>query len=242
MRHGEPEPYLAQAARRGRLQVADDPMAARQRLLEDWWQTAQPDLEETVMLVYRRADVRGLNDAAHVLMLRAGRLGPQAVELDEREFRVGDRASAIQEWGYVACTRARTETHLYLSEHDAIERETPLRDPDPAAPPVRAARALERAVAEPLALDRARQRHDANARLYSRRQEQLEQQRARSAERLANRPARAQTARLVERGGRRVELEREDHPSADRAPGLRRQAGRAAPNSVRVPARPTARS
>ena len=32
------------------------------------------------MLAYRRADVRDLNDAAHTLMLRAGRLGPDALE------------------------------------------------------------------------------------------------------------------------------------------------------------------
>ena len=43
--HGDPEPYLAHAARRGRLHIDDDPTAAKQRLLEDWWQTAQHDLD-----------------------------------------------------------------------------------------------------------------------------------------------------------------------------------------------------
>ncbi len=283
MRHGDPEPYLAHAARRGRLQVADDPMAARQRLLEDWWQTAQHDLQETVMLAHRRADVRELNDAAHTLMIRAGRLGPDAINLGGREFRIADRVlcrqndarlgvrngtratvlsigddaltlradngaarqlplayardhlehgyaltghcaqgatverayvllpdqGALQEWGYVACTRARSETHLYLAEPDTIERETPLRDPDRTSAPERSARALERSAAEPLALDQTGQHHDAHARLRARRQEQLEQQRARSTERLARAQRELKQLGWWSRGSRRVELERE---------------------------------
>ena len=47
------------------------PTAAKQRLLEDWWQAAQHDLGGTVMLAYRRDDVRDLNDAARTLMLRS---------------------------------------------------------------------------------------------------------------------------------------------------------------------------
>jgi conjugative relaxase-like TrwC/TraI family protein len=283
MRHGDPEPYLAHAARRGRLQVADDPTAAKQRLLEDWWQSAQHDLDQTVMLAYRRADVRALNEAAHELMLRAGRLGPEAVELGEREIRVGDRVlcrqndstlgvrngtratvsaldddaltlhadngatrqvplayvrdhlehgyaltghatqgatlerayvllpdhGAIQEWGYVACTRARSETHLYLAEHDTIERETPLRDRDPTTAPERTARALERSAAEPLALDQTPERHHANVRLHARRHEQLEWQRARAADRLATAQRELKQLGWWSRGGRRFELERE---------------------------------
>jgi ATP-dependent exoDNAse (exonuclease V) alpha subunit len=61
LRAGDPEPYLAHAASRGRLQVADDATVAKQRLLEDWWQIAQHDLCGTVMLAYGRADVRDLN-------------------------------------------------------------------------------------------------------------------------------------------------------------------------------------
>ena len=116
---------------------------------------------------------------------------------------------AIQEWGYVACTRARSETHLYLAEHDTLERETPLRDPNPPTAPERTARALERSAAEPLALDQARQRHDVNARLHARRQEQLEQQRARAAERLATAQREFKQLGWWNRGNRRVELERE---------------------------------
>jgi conjugative relaxase-like TrwC/TraI family protein len=283
LRAGDPEPYLAHAAGRGRLQLADEPAAAKQRLLADWWQTAQHDLHGTVMLAYRRADVRDLNDAARVLMLRAGRLGPDAVELGGREFRVGDRVlcrsndstlgvrngtlasvvsldddaltlradngvtrsmphayaadhlehgyaltghaaqgatverayvllpdqGALQEWGYVACTRARTETRLYLAERDALERETPLRDPDPPTPTERAARALERSASEPLAIDQTTPQHDAPAHLHARKQEQLKQQRDRAAERLATARRELEHLGWWNRGDRRFQLERE---------------------------------
>jgi len=91
LRAGDPEPYLAHAARAGRLQLADDRTVAKQRLLEDWWQVAQHDLPGSLMLAYQRDDVRDLNDAARTLLIRAGRLSPVALELNDREFRVGDR-------------------------------------------------------------------------------------------------------------------------------------------------------
>ena len=196
LRRGDPEPYLTYAAKHGRLQVDDDPTAAKQRLLEDWWQSSALDPAGSVMIAYRRTDIRDLNQAAHALMLRADRLGPDALLLGEREFRVGDRVlcrqndprlglrngtratitdldqttltlrtdqgalrrtpvayaakhldhgyaltghaaqgatvdrafvlvedrGALQEWGYVACSRARRETRLYLA--------TPPLDPD----------------------------------------------------------------------------------------------------------------
>jgi conjugative relaxase-like TrwC/TraI family protein len=76
LRQGEPETYLAHAARGGRLHLEDDPTTAKQRLLEDWWQTAQHDLPGTVMLAHRRSDVRELNEAARKLLTRAGHSGP----------------------------------------------------------------------------------------------------------------------------------------------------------------------
>jgi AAA domain-containing protein/TrwC relaxase len=91
LRHGDPEPYLARAATSGRLHLGTDPIAAKRRLLEDWWQTAQRDLAGNAMLAYRRDDVHDLNQAARALMLQAERLGPEPLELDEREYRVGDR-------------------------------------------------------------------------------------------------------------------------------------------------------
>jgi hypothetical protein len=268
LRAGDPEPYLAHAARAGRLQLADDATVAKQRLLEDWWQVAQHDLPGTVMLGYRRNDVRDLNDAARTLLIRAGRLGPEALEFGEREFRVGDRVlcrrndprlrvrngirgtvvdlerteitlrtdtgatrmphayaadhlehgyaltghaaqgatverafvllhdrGALREWGYVACSRARTETRLYLAETE-LEHETHVRQRDRLSVPERIARALARSSAEPLALDQT----SATARLISRQQRQLDQQRRHAKRRLAH--AQQELERLGWRGRR----------------------------------------
>ncbi|MGH3037938.1 MAG: MobF family relaxase, partial [Gaiellaceae bacterium] len=41
LRAGDPEPYLAHAASRGRLHLEQDAETAKQRLLEDWWRAAE---------------------------------------------------------------------------------------------------------------------------------------------------------------------------------------------------------
>jgi conjugative relaxase-like TrwC/TraI family protein len=41
LRVGDPEPYLAHAASRGRLHLHEDAEAAKHRLLDDWWQAAE---------------------------------------------------------------------------------------------------------------------------------------------------------------------------------------------------------
>jgi conjugative relaxase-like TrwC/TraI family protein len=280
LREGEPEAYLAHAARHGRLHLEQDPTEAKQRLLEDWWQVAQHDLEASVMLAYRRSDVRELNEAARTVLTRAGRLGRDAVETGGREFRVGDRVlcrrnelslgvrngtrgtivdlepaaltlrtdrgalrslpfpyaeadldhayaltghaaqgatverafvllsdqGALREWGYVACSRARAETHLYLAGRDAIERETPLPDPNPTAPPERAARALKRSSSEPLALDQSREREDTAMRIIAQQQERLDQLRERRAGELAAAKRELKSLHWWKRA-RRLELE-----------------------------------
>jgi conjugative relaxase-like TrwC/TraI family protein len=259
MRDGNPEPYLAHAARHGRLAVDDNPAMAKERLLADWWRQARPDPRRNVMLAYRRSDVDELNQAAHALMLHNRRLEGEPVTLGEREYRVGehvlcrrndarlglrngtratvvdlddsglvvrdqggadrlvpfayaakhldygyaltghaaqgltvDRAyvllpdqGALQEWGYAACSRARHQTRLYLADRDLLERETPLRQPDPFAPAERAARALQRPAAEPLALDQHRQPGDTILNYYAQQQKQLDGDRERTSERLA---------------------------------------------------------
>ena len=282
LRQGEPATYLAHAARGGRLHLEDDPTTAKQRLLADWWQTAHDDLTGTVMLAYRRSDVRELNEAARMLLTRAGHLGPDALDAGEREFRVGDRVlcrrndsalgvrngtrgtvvhldpsaltlqtdagplrslplhyaeadldhayaltghaaqgatverafvllpdqGALREWGYVACSRARAETYLYLAERDPLERETPLREPNPATPAERAARALARSSAEPLALDHDGERRDPPMRLLAQ-----ERERIRPTPRTHGRATRTAQGELQRlhwwNRGRRIELEAE---------------------------------
>jgi conjugative relaxase-like TrwC/TraI family protein len=91
LREGDAEGYLGHAAREGRLLVTDDAAHAKERLLADWWRTAEGDLSGSVMLAHRRADVRDLNDGARALLRQAGRLGERALVAGEREFRAGDR-------------------------------------------------------------------------------------------------------------------------------------------------------
>jgi conjugative relaxase-like TrwC/TraI family protein len=259
LRDGDPEPYLAHAARHRRLSIDENAMAAKQRLLADWWREARRNPARTVMLAHHRSDIDDLNQVAHMLMRDQHRLGRGAVALGKREFRVGDQVvcrrndprlglrngrrgtvlrleqdallvrhqtggnrrvpfayaaehldygyaltghaaqgltvdrafvllhdqGALQEWGYVACSRARVETRLYLADHDLFDRETPLRDSGPAAPPERVARALQHSAAEPLALDQRQERPDPTICLVAQQQEQLDRQRERTAKRLA---------------------------------------------------------
>lgn len=282
LRHGDAEPYLAHAASTGRLSIDRDQAKAKQRLVHDWWHDPERAVGRTVMLAYRRADVRDLNEAAHALMLRDGRLGRQAT-LGQHDYRVGDRVlcrrsdarlgvrngtrgtivdldasalvvrsdagarrrlpfdyvadhldygyaltghaaqgatverayvllpdrGALQEWGYVACTRARRETRLYLGDGVTLERETPLRQPDPETPAGRAAQALERSAAESLAADQVRGRLDAHARIRAQRQEQLDRQSARAAEQLERARRDLDQLGWWSRGSRRLELRNE---------------------------------
>jgi conjugative relaxase-like TrwC/TraI family protein len=97
LRDGDAEGYLGHAAREGRLHVGDDPTEAKERVLVDWWAAAREgELREIVMVAHRRADVADLNEAAHELLGRAGRLGEAALLAGEREFRSGDRVICRQ--------------------------------------------------------------------------------------------------------------------------------------------------
>ena len=278
LRTGDPEPYITHAASSGRLHLEDDATSAKSRLLEDWWRAAERDVSGTVMLAYRRDDVRDLNDAARMLMLRAGRLGPGALQLGRREFRVGDRAicrrndarcdvrngtrgtvvdldlasetlifqtdagarhringhyaaehldhayaltghaaqgatvdrafvllgdgGALREWGYVACSRAREETRLYVATR-VLDPETHGHATGPASASERVLRALTATSAERLAVDNAGGSGilDASARALAHRRRHLEHARNRAQERLTE--AETKLEQLGWRGRRR---------------------------------------
>jgi conjugative relaxase-like TrwC/TraI family protein len=97
LREGRSRDYLAHAAARGRLNVADNRTEAKARLLADWWQSTDSDLAGSVMIAYRRADVAELNTVARTLLNEEGRLGRERLRLDSGlELAVGDR---------ILCTR-----------------------------------------------------------------------------------------------------------------------------------------
>ncbi|MGH2989005.1 MAG: MobF family relaxase [Gaiellaceae bacterium] len=70
----------------------------------------------------------------------------------ERAFVLARDAGALREWGYVACSRARSETRLYLVGDALLERDHHARPLDDRQPTERLAAALERSAAERLAL------------------------------------------------------------------------------------------
>jgi conjugative relaxase-like TrwC/TraI family protein len=97
LRGGQSRDYLAHAAARGRVDVADNRTEAKARLLADWWDAASSDLAGSVMIAYRRADVAELNSVARTLLNEEGRLGREQLRLDNGlELAVGDR---------ILCTR-----------------------------------------------------------------------------------------------------------------------------------------
>jgi ATP-dependent exoDNAse (exonuclease V) alpha subunit len=97
LRGGHSRDYLAHAAARGRLDVADNRTEAKARLLAKWWQSTDADLAGSVMIAYRRADVAELNTVARTLLNEEGKLGREQLRLDSGlELAVGDR---------ILCTR-----------------------------------------------------------------------------------------------------------------------------------------
>jgi conjugative relaxase-like TrwC/TraI family protein len=90
-----------------RVVAADSKPAATLALLQDWWtawQQADHDpAQEVIVLAARRAEVDRLNSACQELLAARGRLGPERLQVEDRQLAVGDRAvcgkNAIGELG-----------------------------------------------------------------------------------------------------------------------------------------------
>jgi hypothetical protein len=155
----------------------------------------------------------------------------QGLTVDRAYILLRDQG-ALKEWGYAACSRAR----LYLSERDSLDRETPLRPPDPAALPDRVARALHHSAAEPLALDQRRQQPDTILTYVAQQQEQLNRNRERTVERLAVARRELQALHWWN-GDRRAELQAEialQQTVLERADAKREQLRRLAERRTRM--------
>ncbi len=96
IRAGVGRDYLAYAEKRERLLVSESPVTTRTRLLADWWEHAHDDLGGNVMLALRRRDVSDLNQLAHSLMERDGRLGKERLTISDSEFAAGDRVVCLR--------------------------------------------------------------------------------------------------------------------------------------------------
>jgi conjugative relaxase-like TrwC/TraI family protein len=78
-----------------RLVAADSKQALMVALLQDWWQAyadaeAQPD-QDVLVLARRRDEVDRLNSYCQQVLATHGRLGPERLQVEDRELRVGDR-------------------------------------------------------------------------------------------------------------------------------------------------------
>jgi conjugative relaxase-like TrwC/TraI family protein len=90
-----------------RVVAADSKPAATLALLQDWWtafQQADHDpTQEVIVLAGRRAEVDRLNSACQELLAARGRLGPERLQVEDRQLAIGDRVvcghNAIAELG-----------------------------------------------------------------------------------------------------------------------------------------------
>jgi conjugative relaxase-like TrwC/TraI family protein len=138
----------------------------------------------------------------------------------ERAFVLGAEPGRLQEWAYVALSRAREQTRLYVLG-DELERDSHAQELAASDPLSRFARALESSAAERLALDqrpltsgpRARTRlsleRTACDRLYEQQRLATEKLRARAERRLAEAERELERLPRFGRGRRRDELRTE---------------------------------
>ena len=135
LRHGNPDAALATYRQHGRIRSADTAQQLRDRLVDDWWNTAKENLSGSLMIALRRDDVDDLNHRARTKMLAAGRLTrPAIITTNGVQLQAGDRIVCLRNdrrLGVVNGTRAtitRTDRH-----EDGLHHHTHLDDRDEVA-------------------------------------------------------------------------------------------------------------
>jgi len=113
VRGGLVEEAVAAYRAHNRVVAADSKPAATLALLQDWWQAWQDaehdPAQEVIVLAGRRAEVDRLNMACQQLLASQGRLGPERLQVEDRQLAVGDRVvcgrNAISQLGVANGTR-----------------------------------------------------------------------------------------------------------------------------------------
>jgi conjugative relaxase-like TrwC/TraI family protein len=113
VRGGLVEEAVAAYRAHDRVVCADSKPAATLALLQDWWQAwqeAEADpTQDVIVLAGRRAEIDRLNTACQELLAARGRLGPQRLQVEDRQLAVGDRVvcgkNAIGQLGIANGTR-----------------------------------------------------------------------------------------------------------------------------------------
>ena len=100
LRHGDPTRYLEWATERDRIVLAESRDALIDAMATAWWDGAETG-KPPLVLAYRRADVRALNEACRERMRAAGKLGEEELAVGSppkrghedlrRSYSVGDR-------------------------------------------------------------------------------------------------------------------------------------------------------
>jgi len=73
-----------------RVTVSDDPLARREAMVADWWQSFERG-EDALMVAKRNTEVRELNAVARERMKAVGRLGAEEIQVGEARFAAGDQ-------------------------------------------------------------------------------------------------------------------------------------------------------
>ena len=88
LRHGDVTPAVEAYVEHGRVTITTTIEAARQRIVEDWWNVHFA--ETTAILAVRRSDVAALNEMVRARRQAAGELGAE-IRIAAKAFSVGDR-------------------------------------------------------------------------------------------------------------------------------------------------------
>jgi conjugative relaxase-like TrwC/TraI family protein len=88
-RAGRQDEAFDRLAEHGKVIVCRTEAEANAAQVRDWWQRFR-DGQQAGMIAFTRVETTRLNAAARQLMAEAGRLGSDALQVGEREFRVGD--------------------------------------------------------------------------------------------------------------------------------------------------------
>jgi conjugative relaxase-like TrwC/TraI family protein len=89
-RNHRPEEAMDRLVEHGKVIVCRSEAEANAAQVRDWWQRFREG-QQAGMIAFSRAEITRLNLAARERMAQDGRLGPDALQVAEREFRVGDR-------------------------------------------------------------------------------------------------------------------------------------------------------
>jgi conjugative relaxase-like TrwC/TraI family protein len=96
LRHGDPTVALDTYRTHGRIVTADTPHDLRERLVDDWWNTARDDPSGSIMIGLRRGDVDDLNHRARARMHTARRLTGPTLHAGGIELQAGDRIVCLR--------------------------------------------------------------------------------------------------------------------------------------------------